>query len=353
MIGTTKVRSEGMKIVSLLLVSLGLIACGEGSSGGSTQSPAPSPSGPRIEDFAPLTAADLTQAKQEVESRDLSANEVTLVHIGSYNADWMVNIYRHEVEGSIHYGAIAYPNEMPEARRMVVLTDGLQQSNPSMRVEDMLRWNMSPDNQLTNLVYVIPGFRGRALLFDGQGWTSEGDFCDAYDGAATDTIALVNVIEQEFDDVIVNDYLVMGGSRGGNTALIVANRDERVAMAIATASPVDFYRASVLQNYGSQYRCQFINGKTLEQSRNRILNSSPYHFAMDAHGMLRIHQGQLDRVVPEWNAHDMHRALRQYAKDSQVSVYPGQNHGSLWSDATWQSAVNDNIAEYFDYISRI
>lgn len=345
------------RLISALALLPLLLGCGDKSEF-SSQGPAPSSNqnqdqGPRIQDFAPLQSSDFAMAKQEVLERDLRPRNVALVHVAEYNEDWMVGIYEHEVQGNLHYGAVAYPKLMPEPRRMVVLADGLQQFNPTMSIEGMLRHHIDTGSMLNELVYLIPGFRGRALLFDDEGWQSGGDFCDAYDGAASDTIAFINVIAREFEDVIDENYLIMGGSRGGNTALLVANRDERVAMAIATASPVDFYQDSVLDNYGSQYYCQFINGKNLEQSRNRILNSSPYHFAQDAHGRIRIHQGELDTTVPEWNAYAMHRALRHYAKNARVSVYDGKTHGSIWSDSDWQAEVNDNIAEYFQYLDSL
>lgn len=163
---------------------------------------------------------------------------------------------------------------------------------------DVLDWLKGPQQLLELAVFVIPVFRGRTLIYGEMAFEAEGDFCDAYDGAADDSIALLNVTAAEVPQADISRLMVRGVSRGGNVALLVA-------VAVAQSAPTDFYRQEVADHYEAQYRCQFLTGKTEAQSRQRMLASSLLRFPMKPPiSRVYIEHGEPDDVVPLWNAAD-------------------------------------------------
>lgn len=301
-------------------------------------------------DYSPPTADQLQQVRESWEQRDLSAQGVALVHVDDRPTTYQVRIYEHLVDGRPHYGAITIPKDEAQATfsiagrvdneavtileveaqaafPIVLFADGLDQSNPTM---DILDWLKGPQQLLELAVFVIPVFRGRTLIYGEMAFEAEGDFCDAYDGAAADSIALLNVAAAEVPQADISRLMVRGGSRGGNVALLVAERDERVTVAVAQSAPTDFYRQEVADHYGSQYRCQFLSGKTEAQSRQRMLASSPLRFPMKPSvSRVYIDHGEQDDVVPLWNAVEMVSQLELQQVDVQYRSYPGFGHTDL------------------------
>jgi dipeptidyl aminopeptidase/acylaminoacyl peptidase len=140
--------------------------------------------------------------------------------------------------------------------------------------------------------------------------------------------------------------MARGGSRGGNIALLLAVRDPRVTVASAASAPTDFYRADVAAHYTRQYQCQFIDGKTPEESRRRMLASSPLRFPI-LRNVTRVYldHGGIDDVVPPWNAEEMAAALRAQAVNLEYHLYPGYGH-DLGASPEFQ-AVQQQIYESF------
>lgn len=281
-------------------------------------------------DYSPPTEDQLRQVRESWEQRDLSAQGVTLVHLDDEAATYQVRIYEHLVDGRRHYGAVTVPKgEAQAAFPIVLFADGLEQSNPTM---DVLNWLKGPQQLLELAVFVIPVFRGRTLIYGDLAFEAEGDFCDAYDGAADDSIALLNVAAAEVPQADLSRLMVRGISRGGNVALLVAEREDRVTVAAAQSAPTDFYRQEVADNYGSQYRCQFLTGKTEAQSRQRMLASSPLRFPMKPSvSRVYIDHGEQDDVVPLWNAQEMASQLEMQQVDVQYRSYSGFGHTDLGS----------------------
>jgi len=314
-------ESGGMVKISLLfsnLVALGLLApliCGCGSDGF---------------DYSPPTEAQLQEVQNLWSERDLSAQGVVLAHRDDSHEAYQLRIYEHLVGGQKHYGAVTIPKtELQSVFPVVLFADGLDQQNPTM---DVGTWTDGAQPVLDRAVFVIPVFRGRTLIYGELAFAAEGDFCDAYDGATDDSIALLNVAQAELPQADFARLLVRGPSRGGNVALLLAERDDRVTVASAQSAPTDFYRQEVADSYGSQYRCQFLTGKTEEQSRQRMLASSPLRFPMKP-GVQRVYidHGEQDQVVPLWNAEEMVQALEAQQVDVQYFSYPGLGHTDLGS----------------------
>ncbi|MFL6548503.1 MAG: alpha/beta hydrolase family protein [Povalibacter sp.] len=298
-------------------------------------------------DYSPPTSEQLMEIQALWRSRDLSASKVVVVHQDDSHATYQLRIYEHTVQGRRHYGAVTIPkSDSAQVFPVVLFADGLDQSNPTM---DVGRWSQAAQYRLGQAIFAVPIFRGRTLIYNGLSFTADGDFCDAYDGATDDAIALLNVVEDQVREADFSRLMVRGGSRGGNIALLLAERDERVTVAASASAPTDFYREAVAAQYGTQYRCQFITGKTPTESRQRMLSSSPLHFSV-LPGVVKVYidHGEQDPVVPLWNGAEMAAKLRTQQVQLQYRTYPGLGH-DLGGSPEFQ-AVQAKI--YEDFLSQ-
>lgn len=296
--------------------------------------------------FPPPTQAEIEAVQSEWNARDLNAHDVVLLNLDTANPNYDVRIYEHKVGANTHVGAITVPkNAAPGTVPVLVHADGLAQHDPTF---DLGR-NLEMAGELAHgVVLVMPAFRGRTLIFKGVSYPAAGDFCDAFDGAADDAIALLTVAEQEVAAANMDRVMVRGGSRGGNTALLLAARDERVKLVLAIAAPTDFNRLEVRVRNSDQFRCQFIDNKTPEESRMRILASSPLHFPVLANvRRVFIFHGSEDNVVPLWNATDMAAALEVQGVPTSFEIFDGYGHGDLGSAPGFREAQRAAVAELF------
>jgi hypothetical protein len=318
----------------LLIACLTLTACGGG--GGDE------PGSGFV--FAAPTSAQLDAVQAVWRSRDLAPRDVVVFYQDDTNAAYQLRIYEHTVGGQRHYGIVTVPKGGAGVYPVVLYADGLDQSNPSM---DMGRWEQGAQARLGQFVYVIPVFRGRTLIYKNLSLSAGGDFCDAYDGAADDSIALLNIVDAEIPAADFTRFMARGGSRGGNVALLLGVRDARVTAVSAGSAPVDFYRAEVANRYAQQYRCQFFEGKTEQQSRERMLASSPLHYPMLA-GVRRVYldQGDADVVVPSWNATEMAAHLRSTGTRVELQIYGGFGHSDIGNSPAFQARQHE-IYEWF------
>lgn len=173
--------------IALVLLALALPGCGGGGGGAQPVAVPPAVVSPSAFNYRPVTADDIAQVRGEWAGRDLAAHNVAVVH-QTETASYQLTIYSHRVGANIHYGAVVKPlSAAPSSLPVLVLLDGLDQSNPSMD----LGWTLS--SYRSDAVLVVPAFRGRTLRYSGMSFPSGGDFCDAYDGATDDAIAMLNV----------------------------------------------------------------------------------------------------------------------------------------------------------------
>lgn len=327
-----------------LALSVVLAACG-GGGGGTSSAPVAAPpvvQAPTGFNYRPVTSEDLAEVQATWAQRDLSAQGVTVAYQQA-TAAYQVTIYSHRVGANTHVGAVVAPTTAAAGSLPVlVVLDGLDQSNPSMD----LGWPLA--SYRSDAVLVVPAYRGRTLRHAGQSFVANGDFCDAYDGATDDAIALLNVVAATTPSANMNRVVVQGYSRGGNVALLMGMRDPRVRVVLAGAGPVDFYRAEPASRYGSQYTCQFITGKTESASRIRMLASSPLHFRLQP-GVTRVElfHGTADEIVPLWNATEMAFALQAQGANVRLTTYPGSTHSTIWNNPAftrdWPQAQLDAL----------
>jgi predicted esterase len=323
---------------SLVVAILLLAACGGGGNGGGSAGTTPLPTAPVSTpsfDFRAPTSDELAQVQTSWAQRDLSARIISVADELD-NGSYKITIVTHRVGDNTHVGAIVVPNRIFLTKiPVLVLLEGLDQSNPPMRLDQSL------SGYRADAVLVVPLYRGRTLQFNNRTFSANGDFCDAYEGATDDTIALLNVVASNTPKADMNKVIVMGYSRGGNVALLMGERDPRVRTVIAGAGPTDFYRQEVRDRYGSQYTCQFLTDKTEAASRQKMLGSSPLRFNMlSTVSKVHIFHGTNDLVVPVWNATEMHTRLT--AQGSYVTYHPyaGFGHTDIFGNATFVSEWN-------------
>ncbi|RZA05538.1 MAG: hypothetical protein EOO68_06410 [Moraxellaceae bacterium] len=320
-----------MKFILLLIAALFVSGCKNGGSNANQQAQSGG------FNYTAPTTEDLAQVQKTWAARDLSARDVRVVD-EEITEQYTVTIYEHSIGNNKHYGAVAVPTDTAKAIYPVVVSpDGLDQSNPSITLENNLRYYNA------KYVMVVPAFRGRALRYQDVSYFAGGDFCDAWDGATDDAMALLNLVQARVAQADMQRVLVSGYSRGATVALLMAARDERIKAVIAGSGPVDFYRQEVANRYGSQYHCQFIAGKTAAQSRQRMLASSPLYFnTLPSVEKIHLFQGGADTIVPAWNAEVMYAFLSAQKLDVELHLYPSLRHDNVFSGedflTTWNAA---------------
>ncbi len=260
-----------------------------------------------------------------IKARDLSPRNAAVVYEDTSNGLYVVRILRHSVNGVDHYGAVTIPTAHASAKLPVVVElDGLDESNPPL---DLARRIAGLGAHPWSAIVVFPAYRGRTIQYAGRSWTAGGNFCDAFDGASDDTQALLNVLEATEPVADVSRLLVRGGSRGGSVALLLGQRDARVQIVSAGSAPVDFYRADVAAAYGNIYQCQFLTGKSTEQSRQAMIAASAYHFPMlRSVSKVYLDHGELDSVVPVLNATEMNKRLMADGVKTDLFIHSGAGH---------------------------
>lgn len=309
------IDTRALSLFVMAVLAGSTAGCGGGGDGNSTS---------RSFVYSPVTAEQIAQTKASWTSRDLAPAGVAVYHEDAAHPVYTLRIYEHRVQGRRHYGVVTIPKVAGGRFPVVLFADGLDQGNASM---DMGRWSRSSQARLGQAIFVVPVFRGRTLIYNGIGVAAEGDFCDAYDGAADDSIALLNVVQAEFPQADFTRLLARGGSRGGNTALLLGARDDRVSMVSAGSAPVDFYRQDVADRYREQYRCQFFDGLTEAKARERMIASSPLLFpTLPNVTRVFIDHGNGDTVVPLWNATEMEARMRAQGVNVDLRMYDGYGH---------------------------
>jgi dipeptidyl aminopeptidase/acylaminoacyl peptidase len=303
---------------ALAAVAVLVSACGGGGSSGSAAQVASF-------DWSPVTPQQVASLTQVIKARDLSARSVSIVYEDASDTFYTVRIVQHTVNGVQHYGAVTVP-KVPGPGKLAVVADldGLEDNNAPLDVSRKLR---NLNGQAVSAVFVFPAFRGRALQFGGRTWQAGGDWCDAFDGAADDTMALLNVVATIEPAADVSKLMVRGGSRGGGVSLLLGERDPRVKVVFAGSAPVDFVRQDVAAGYGQMYQCQFFTGKTPEQSRQAMIAASAFHFPMlSSVSKVYLDHGGADPIVPVLNATEMSKRIVADGVKVDLMIYPGAGH---------------------------
>jgi len=334
-----KYRLHTLQVICLLLLS----GCQESGVSGPTK-------GAESFSYETITSQDIEAIETKIEERNTSPENIGLVE-QSYITTRLHNkqeirVYEYLIDNKLRYGTVIFPPDYEgENLPVAVLLDGLNQSDKQLQVEQTLDLYQYSSELLADFIVIIPIFRG-TYHQSVERYESEGSFCDAYDGAADDSVALINLVSQEIPEANMEAILTVGGSRGGNVAYLLGQRDSRIAMSIAMAGPTDFYRQSVADQYNEQYQCQFFDGYNAQQAKQKMLASSPLHFVASS-PITRIHHSINDNVVPTWNAQEMHDSLIQNNKDTILYWYYNGGHSDFYGlNHDYLLNFNDNVSEF-------
>lgn len=238
---------------------------------------------------------------------------------------YRLRIVSFRLDGMKQYGALLVPETSVSLPvRMQIGGFGLGLTTNSV---NLVAGNTAPASPS---ILAIPALRGQSLevTINGTVYTSpvsEGEHCNAFDGATDDVIAFLNLIQQTEPRADVNRTAVRGGSRGGTVALLAGIRDARIKRVVDVAGPTDMLELTAQHENDPTYRCQFLdafkNGQsTIAATRSKMIASSPLYFARRL-PLTQLHMGLKDKNVPVIQAYNLEKALTREGMSSQLQLY--------------------------------
>jgi dipeptidyl aminopeptidase/acylaminoacyl peptidase len=292
--------------------------------------------------FAPPTGAEIAAVEAEWAGRDTEAHGYRVEHTRRDGRSGRTLVVSHTVGGVRHYGAVRVPDGA-DGRRLPVLViahggegggNGFQffHSGPVAR-----GW-----------VQVVPSFRSEPLrLTLTRRWRSEGA-PSPWDRDVDDSMALLSSVLANVPEADSGRVAVLGRSRGGGVALLMAARDPRVKAVVDLYGPTDFFlpqvRSLAQRALGSRiarlpgagYLADSVlfalrDGRTtVERARVELLRRSPVYFAHRLPAA-QGHQGTDDRKVHVAHGDRLDATLRAQGRDStrwQYFRYRDAGHGA-------------------------
>lgn len=299
--------------------------------------------------FAVPQQAELAQISLDWQKRDLVPTNYQIVQESKLvDGKFTLKIVAYVVAGMKEYGALLIPqgaNRLPV--RLLINGFGLGITTNSV--------SLSLDSTLakTPFILAIPALRGQSVALTVNGTLyasplSEGDQCDAFDGATDDTIAFLNLIQQTETNADVNRTSVRGGSRGGTVALLTGIRDKRVKRVVGVVCPTDLVTLTAQYENDPTYQCQFLNAlknnsASLAACRSKLIASSPLYFAEHL-PLTQLHMGLNDPIVPISQGRRLEQKMAQLRLNSTFKLYSyPKSHTDI---ATDNSALAERIDDF-------
>jgi tetratricopeptide (TPR) repeat protein len=304
--------------------------------------------------FKKPNPGEIKQIEIDWESRDLSAEEVTIADSGQLDLNGLhtrVYIIQHLVHGFKHYGAVVIPDHSFKSKSPVIIElKGVNPRYSPMDINNGLSCYRFLCNDASKFFYIVPSYRGEKLIFNGKEYLSEGDRTDAMDGATDDAICFLNAAIKLFPQIDQNKIAAFGKSRGGTVALLAGIRDKRIKYVLEWAGPVDWFNLMgefgytqeefvdaglVLRSTPFQVGGQFIEWFLLKnikgigglaETRKRIIASSPLYF-ISRLPEVQAHYGIEDGIVPMRNGMAIQQELNKRGKRQNQKVFFHPNVG--------------------------
>lgn len=285
--------------------------------------------------FASPTQEEIMSVRLQWQQRNLSPTDFHIVETHSIRPNnILLHIISYRVNTEKQYAGVLVPNT-PHPVPVYMYIYGFSLTDPTSRQ------NLNIDASGTlPFVYVIPALRGQKLEFTVDGVlyrspVSEGQRNNAFDGAADDAIACLNVVTTHFPQSSRDTAVIRGGSRGGTVALLAAQRDKRFKRAIAVAFPTDLLSLTLTHTNDPTYRFQFMDeffsGRlTLANARQRLIASSPVFFSQDL-PRTQIHYGNEDKITPVRQGEILEEKMQQAGVRDSLAfyIYPGRAHDNI------------------------
>lgn len=303
--------------------------------------------------FAVPSAAEKDSVYNEWQKRDLSPADYAVVQeYEILSGHFKLKIVSFKVSGIKEYGFLLIP-KTDSLVPVHVYVGGFDLNNT---INSLI---LVEDTSGSNNPYVlaVPALRGQSLeiTIDGILYTSplsEGDQCDAFDGATDDVIAFLNLIQQTESYADVNRTAVRGGSRGGTVALLSGIRDERVKRVVGVAGPTDLLELTSPSENDLTYQCQFLNNfkigaATLTEARMKMIASSPIYFAQYL-PLAQLHMGLQDEIVPIKQANDFEVKINELGLGATFQLFTyDRSHSDI---ATNNTELEDRIEQFLSQL---
>ncbi len=245
----------------------------------------------------------------------------------------LLRVVSHSGPGGLHFGAIISPAEgtpVPEQGFPIALS--LSGFGPPFEVR--VSTDASSESRHPPVITVYPAYRGQRLLVGEQAFESEGPLFDQCDGGTDDVLALLNVAIESTSRA-GERVVAVGGSRGGNTAMLASIRDDRIERVVSLAGPdtylVESYRrhANLKVLYDNWFLKDLsVRASSIAEARARMIACSPLLFVSDI-APLQLHHGTADAGVPFEVLNRMEAAWVEQGRDPvdlQVYAYEGAGH---------------------------
>lgn len=254
------------------------------------------------------------------------------------------------VNGIKEYGALLIPQtDSLIPVRMYIGGFGLNVTTNSL--------NLILDNSGKSKPFIlaVPALRGQSLAITVNGTLytspiSEGDHCDAFDGATDDVLTYLNLIQQTETFADVNRTSVRGGSRGCTVALLAGIRDNRIKRVVGVAGPTNMQELTSANENDPTYQCQFLssyksNQTNLAATRNKMIASSPLYFSNHL-PLTQLHMGLKDQIVPVNQGYALQQKINESGRSSTFQLFTyNRAHNDI---ATNNTELSERIETFLE-----
>ncbi len=294
---------------------------------------------------------EIKEVLNDLRKQDLSPERVVIHDSTLLSNSNKLYILSHKIERLTHYGAVIIPANTGDKKLPIIVFatggDGMHKefdisqdfNHPAVQFPGFLG-----DKFDHKFIVVIPCFRGQQLILGDKKYQSDGNVSDAFGGATTDALALLNVTLKTFKQADESRIAMYGGSRGGTVALLASSRDKRIKRTIAVAAPTDM--KALYQLYPDQFKLLFFNdllsGKISEhEARKKFISISPIYF-LDELPLVQLHHDKNDPFVPADFAKKMTDSITAHGKSIDSYLYDEGIHG-FWADKDYWNRVQEFI----------
>ena len=294
--------------------------------------------------FAPPTADEITQVKEEWDTRTPEVSGVRLeldseVGLGSVR----VRILSHTVGGLRHYGAVVTPvGAEPGSLPVILYAHG---GDGGVEIEDTFLLNQILQLQGLSAALVIPSYRSEPLRLGDQVFLSEGP-PSPWDWDVDDTISLLSVALEQAPELDEERVAIVGFSRGGGVGLLTAARDPRIDAVVEFFGLTDLF-----DEYAREIFEEALDGELRDlpgldylneilvlpwklgvlsdaEARLELVRRSGVYF-VDRLPPVQLHHGTEDTVVAVSQAYRLIEAMDAAGKtdqDFEKYIYAGAGH---------------------------